>query len=56
MYYVGVDLHKATSWFYILDASGKKIDSKNLSNDLKLLENYFKRIPKPFTRTSTRTA
>lgn len=49
MYYVGVDLHKATSWFYVLDARGKQVDSKNLSNDLAVLKGYFETIPVPFT-------
>jgi hypothetical protein len=32
MYYVGVDLHKETSWFYIVDSQGKKYTkhTKNL--------------------------
>ncbi len=49
MYYVGVDLHKETSWFYIVDANGKKISSKNISNKPETLKQYFERIPKPFT-------
>jgi transposase len=49
MNYVGVDLHKETSWFYVLNAKGKKIDSKNLANNPENLKEYFKRIPKPFT-------
>jgi transposase len=49
MNYVGVDLHKETSWFYVLDAKGKKLDSKNLTNNLENLKKYFEHIPKPFT-------
>jgi transposase len=49
MNYVGVDLHKQTSWFYVLNERGKKTDSINLSNNLEILKNYFKKIPKPFT-------
>jgi len=49
MNYVGVDLHKETSWFYILDSKGKKLDSKNLTNNIDELKEYFKTIPKPFT-------
>lgn len=49
MNYVGVDLHKETSWFYILDSKGKKIDSKNVSNNPETLKKYFEQIPKPFT-------
>ena len=32
MYYVGVDLHKETSWFYIVDSRGKKYDGENIQN------------------------
>ncbi|ODS31088.1 MAG: putative transposase [Candidatus Scalindua rubra] len=49
MYYVGVDLHKETSWFYIVDANGKKVDSRNISNKPEILKRYLKKIPKPFT-------
>lgn len=49
MYYVGVDLHKETSWFYIVDANGKKVASKNLLNKPEILKRYFKDIPRPFT-------
>ena len=49
MNYVGVDLHQKTSWFYIIDSLGNKIDSKNVVNSPKKLNNYFNSIPKPFT-------
>jgi len=49
MYYVGVDLHKETSWFYIIDSQGKKVDSKNIINEPEILKKYFKQLPKPFT-------
>ena len=29
MYHVSVDLYKETSWFYIIDSNGKKVDMKN---------------------------
>jgi transposase len=48
MYYVGVDLHKETSWFYIVDENGKKVSSKNISNKPEILKRYFEKIPKPF--------
>jgi transposase len=48
MYYVGVDLHKETSWFYTVDDHGKKISSKNISNKPETLKRFFKQIPKPF--------
>ena len=49
MYYVGVDLHKETSWFYIVDSQSKKYDSKNIQNKPEILKRYFEQIPKPFT-------
>ena len=49
MYYVGVDLHKETSWFYIVDSEGTKIDSTNVGNRPEILKHYFEQIPKPFT-------
>ena len=38
MYYVGVDLHKETSWFYIVDAQSRKYDSKNIQNKPEILK------------------
>lgn len=49
MYYVGIDLHKETSWFCILDENGKRIISKNVSNDISELKQFFANIPKPFS-------
>ncbi len=49
MHYVGVDLHKQTSWFYIVDENGKKVSSKNIANKSDELKKYFTQIPKPFT-------
>ncbi|MCK5493879.1 MAG: IS110 family transposase [Candidatus Omnitrophica bacterium] len=48
MYYVGVDLHKRTSWFCILDSEGHKIKSKNVNNDHSELTEFIKNIPQPF--------
>lgn len=48
MNYVGVDLHKEQSWFYIMDENGRKMSSKSISNELKILKEYFKSIPQPF--------
>ena len=48
MYHVGVDLHKETSWFFIIDSNGKKVDSKNILNEPEILRKYFEQIPKPF--------
>ncbi|MHC4140285.1 MAG: hypothetical protein ACYSR1_10655 [Planctomycetota bacterium] len=41
MNHVGVDLHKATSLFYIVDKNGKKISSKNVLNKHDILKQYF---------------
>ncbi|MDP8290255.1 MAG: IS110 family transposase [Candidatus Susulua stagnicola] len=49
MNYVGVDLHKERSWFYIMNEQGKKISSKSISNELGVLKEYFQSITKPFT-------
>ena len=48
MNYVGVDLHKEQSWFYVMDKSGKRISSKSISNKPEVLNKYFTTIPKPF--------
>ena len=49
MNYVGVDLHKESSWFYCLNEQGRKTDSTNVSNNQAVLKDYFEKIPKPFT-------
>ena len=49
MNYVGVDLHKATSYFCILNEHGKKIMQKNISNDIQVLNDFISTIPKPFS-------
>ena len=48
MYYVGVDLHKKQSWFYVMDQGGTKISSKSIANSKEQLNRYFAAIPKPF--------
>lgn len=48
MNYVGVDLHKERSWFYVMDEKGKRISSKSISNEIIILKEYFESIPKPF--------
>lgn len=48
MNYVGVDLHKEQSWFYVMDESGNKLDSKSISNQPNELKKYLSSIPKPF--------
>jgi len=49
MNYVGVDLHKRTAWFHVLDENGNKLSSKNLSTSPEILKQFFEEIPKPFT-------
>ncbi len=49
MYYVGADLHKEQTWFYIMDETGKKVDSRSISNSPDLLKSYLSTIPVPFT-------
>ncbi len=49
MFYVGVDLHKEQSWFYVMDQNGTKIDSQSISNAPYALKNYFATLPTPFT-------
>ena len=49
MYYVGADLHKEQTWFYVMDHNGTKIDSKSIANSLDSLKTYFAAIPAPFT-------
>jgi transposase len=48
MYYVGVDLHQKTSWFYVIDSDGKRVNSRNVPNTEEGLKRYFENIPKPF--------
>ena len=49
MYYVGADLHKEQTWFYIMDRNGSKIESKSIANSPDSLKSYFATIPTPFT-------
>ncbi len=48
MHYVGVDLHKEQSWFYVSDSEGKRVFSKSVPNSEETLHTVFKEIPKPF--------
>ena len=48
MHYVGVDLHKEQSWFYVINEYGTKLDSKSIPNSPESLKKYFETIPKPF--------
>lgn len=49
MNYVGVDLHKEQSWFYVTDEAGNKLDSKSISNQPDALKKYLSAIPQPFS-------
>lgn len=49
MNYVGIDLHKEQSWFYVMTDSGKKIDSKSIANSPDALHAYFQKVPQPFS-------
>lgn len=49
MNYVGVDLHKKSSYFCILNDQGKKIMQKNVPNDESSLTDFMKTIPQPFS-------
>lgn len=48
-YYVGADLHKEQTWFYVMDQNGTKIASKSISNSSDALKSYFAMIPAPFS-------
>lgn len=48
MNYVGADLHKEQTWFYVMDADGKKILSKSISNKPEKLKEFFETLAKPF--------
>jgi transposase len=48
MHTVGADLHKASTFFYVLDESGNRLDNQIISNNPEALEKYFMSIPKPF--------
>lgn len=49
MYYVGADLHKEQTWFYVMNNKGNKILSKSISNNPEFLHYFFRSLPRPFT-------
>src|SRR3989338_584032 len=49
MYYVGADLHKEQTWFFVMNQEGNKIISKSIANSPDLLKSFFATIPKPFS-------
>jgi len=46
--HVGVDLHKARSWFYVMDEAGRKVSSRSIANSAEELKQHFATIPQPF--------
>jgi transposase len=48
MNYIGVDLHKRSSYIYILDKNGNKVLNKRVSNNIIQLKEFFKEVEKPF--------
>lgn len=48
MYYVGADLHKERTWFYVTDEKGNRVSSESISNSPVILKQYFESIPNPF--------
>jgi transposase len=48
MHYIGVDLHKRSSYIYILDKNGNKILNKRISNNMIQLKEFFNEVEKPF--------
>ena len=48
MNYIGCDLHKSSTYFYVIDVKGKCIINKSISNNVVDLHNFLKSVPKPF--------
>jgi transposase len=48
MYYIGCDLHKSSTYFYIVDEKGKCILNKSIPNNVVILHKFFDSLPKPF--------
>lgn len=49
MYYVGADLHKEKTWFYVTNSKKERLFSKSIPNDSDVLNDFFSSIPQPFT-------
>ena len=49
MLYVGCDLHKHSTYFYVIDNKGKRILNQSIPNDAALLHKFFRSLPGPFT-------
>ena len=48
MNYIGVDLHKHNSYFYMLDKNGNKVLNKRIPNNINQLKQFFSELEKPF--------
>ena len=48
MYYVGCDLHKFSTYFYVVDSQGKCILNKSIPNEPDLLHKFLSSLPTPF--------
>ena len=48
MYYVGCDLHKFSTYFYVVDSQGKCILNKSIPNESDLLHKFLSSLPTPF--------
>jgi len=48
MNYVGCDLHKSSTYVYVINSKGKCIINKSIPNNTVDLHNFFKSVPKPF--------
>ena len=49
MYYVGCDLHKRFTWFYVMSEMSTRVISKSIANSIEELHSFLSQIPKPFT-------
>lgn len=49
MNYVGSDLHKEQTWFFVMDQNGNKLFSNSIPNSPDLLQSFLATIPKPFS-------
>jgi len=49
MNYVEQIYTKEQTWFYVMDAEGKRLLSKSISNKLVILKEFFETLPKPLS-------
>lgn len=48
MYYVGIDLHKETAWYCVLDAQGRRVSHGRIAAGQESFKAFFRGLPKPF--------